>query len=133
MISLLSKGLSRVFSTVRSTIVQKHQFFGSQPSLWSNSHIIYDYWKNHIVKLMKWEMRCKSTKHYFLSSTEQKGAELNCSQGALSFLRSFRRALIELVNCQEHCLAQGRLSVVAILIGSRWLGQKDPTLKKLIK
>ena len=36
MISLLSKGLSKVFS---STTVQKHQFFGAQPSLWSNSHI----------------------------------------------------------------------------------------------
>ena len=36
LISLQSKGLSRVFS---NTIVQKHQFFGAQPSLWSNSHI----------------------------------------------------------------------------------------------
>ena len=36
LISLLSKGLSRVFS---STTVQKHQFFSSQPSIWSNSHI----------------------------------------------------------------------------------------------
>ena len=35
-ISLLSKGLSRVFS---NTTVQKHQFFGSQLSLWFNSHI----------------------------------------------------------------------------------------------
>ena len=35
-ISLLSKGLSRVFS---NTTVQKHQFFGSQLSLYSNSHI----------------------------------------------------------------------------------------------
>ena len=35
-ISLKSKGLSRVFS---STIVQKHQFFSTQLSLWSNSHI----------------------------------------------------------------------------------------------
>ena len=34
LISLLPKGLSRVFS---STTVQKHQF--TQPSLWSNSHI----------------------------------------------------------------------------------------------
>ena len=33
---LLSKGLSRVFS---STTVQKHQFFRTQLSLWSNSHI----------------------------------------------------------------------------------------------
>ena len=33
---LWSTGLSRVFS---STTVQKHWFFGSQPSLWSNPHI----------------------------------------------------------------------------------------------
>ena len=36
LISLLSKGLSRVFS---STTVWKHPFFSTQPSLWSNSHI----------------------------------------------------------------------------------------------
>jgi len=36
LISLLSKWLSRVFS---KPTVQKHPFFGSQPSLWSNSHI----------------------------------------------------------------------------------------------
>ena len=35
-ISLQSKGLSRVFS---NTTVQKHQFFGAQPSSQSNSHI----------------------------------------------------------------------------------------------
>ena len=35
-ISLLFKWLSRVFS---NTTVQKHQFFGAQLSLWSNSHI----------------------------------------------------------------------------------------------
>ena len=35
-ISLQSKGLSGVFS---HTTVQKHQFFGTQLSLWSNSHI----------------------------------------------------------------------------------------------
>ena len=28
-----------------NTTVQKHQFFGAQFSLWSNSHIIHDYWK----------------------------------------------------------------------------------------
>ena len=42
-ISLLSKGLSRVFS---NTTVQKHQFFGTQlygPTLTS----LHDYWKNH--------------------------------------------------------------------------------------
>ena len=36
LISLLSKGLKGVFS---GTTVWKHQFFGSPPSLWSNSHI----------------------------------------------------------------------------------------------
>ena len=36
LVSLQSKGLSRVFS---NTTVQKHQFFGTQPSSWSNSHI----------------------------------------------------------------------------------------------
>ena len=36
LISLQSKGLSRVFS---NTTVQKHQFFTTQSSLWFNSHI----------------------------------------------------------------------------------------------
>ena len=34
--SFQSKGLSRVFS---GTLIQKHQFFGAQPSLWSNFYI----------------------------------------------------------------------------------------------
>ena len=34
--ALLSKGISRVFS---STTIGKHQFFGTPPSLWFNSHI----------------------------------------------------------------------------------------------
>ena len=36
LVSLQSKGLSRVFS---NTIVEKYQLFSSQLSLWSNSHI----------------------------------------------------------------------------------------------
>ena len=46
LISLLSEGISRVFS---STIIWKHQFFSTQPYLWSNSHLymttgkIFDY------------------------------------------------------------------------------------------
>ena len=36
LIPLQSKGLSRVFSNIT---VQKHQFFGTQPFLWTNSHI----------------------------------------------------------------------------------------------
>ena len=47
LISLLSKGLSRVFS---NTTVQKHQFLDTQPSLWSNSHI-------HTVHKFPWFIR----------------------------------------------------------------------------
>ena len=47
--SLLSKGLSRVFS---NTTIQKHQFFGAQPSLWSNSHI--HTWLGKTTALTRW-------------------------------------------------------------------------------
>ena len=43
-ITLLSKGLSRVFS---STTVRKHQFFGSQPFHCLALTSKHDYWKNH--------------------------------------------------------------------------------------
>ena len=51
MISSLSKGLSRVFS---STTVKKHQFFTPQPSIWSNSYIhtwlaVFDIFNQGIV------------------------------------------------------------------------------------
>ena len=45
-----SKGLSRVFS---NTTVQKHQFFSTQLSSQSNSHIQHDYWKNHSFDYME--------------------------------------------------------------------------------
>ena len=44
LISLQSKGLSRVFSNTR---VWKHQFLSAQPSLWSNSHICTWLLENH--------------------------------------------------------------------------------------
>ena len=44
LISLQSKGLSRVFS---NTTVQKHQFFSTQPYFGPNLSSICDYWKNH--------------------------------------------------------------------------------------
>ena len=46
LISLQSKGLSRVFS---STTLEKHQFFGAQPSLWlvQLSHLYMTTGKNH--------------------------------------------------------------------------------------
>ena len=36
LLSMLSKGLSRVFFR---TTIRKHQFFSAQPSFWSSSHI----------------------------------------------------------------------------------------------
>ena len=44
LISLLSKGLSSVFF---NSTVQKHQFFSTQPSLWSTLTSVHDYWRNH--------------------------------------------------------------------------------------
>ena len=49
LISLQDKGLSRVFF---NTIVQKHQFFGTQPSLWPNSHIHTWLQENHSFDYM---------------------------------------------------------------------------------
>ena len=49
LISLLSKGLSRVFS---NTTIQKHQFFSAQCSLWSSSHICTWLLENHSFDYM---------------------------------------------------------------------------------
>ena len=49
LISLMSKGFSGVFS---NTAVQKHQFFGPQLSLWSNSHIHTCLLVNHSIDYM---------------------------------------------------------------------------------
>ena len=44
LISLQSKGLSRVFSSIT---ILKHQFFGIQPSYGPTLTTLHDYWKNH--------------------------------------------------------------------------------------
>ena len=49
MISLLFKGLSRVFS---NTTTQKHQFFNAEPSYGPTLTSIHDYWKNHTFDWM---------------------------------------------------------------------------------
>ena len=54
LISLQSKGLSRVFS---NTTDEKHQFFGAQLFLWSNSHI--HMWLLEKSKLWLEELVCK--------------------------------------------------------------------------
>ena len=46
LISLQSKGLTRVFS---NTTVQKHQFFGAQPSYGPDLTSIHDHWKSHTL------------------------------------------------------------------------------------
>ena len=48
LISLQSKGLSRVFSIT----VRRHQFFSTQHFLLSSSHNAHDYWKNHSFDYM---------------------------------------------------------------------------------
>ena len=50
LISLLSKGLSRILS---STTIQKHQFLGTQSSLWSSSHI-HTWLLKKIIALTMW-------------------------------------------------------------------------------
>ena len=53
-ISLQSKGLSRVFS---STTVQKHHFFSTQSSSWSNSHIYTWLPENHSFDYMEFSQQ----------------------------------------------------------------------------
>ena len=49
LISLLSKGLSGVFS---STTVQRHQFFGAPPSLRSSLTTVHAHWEDHSLDCM---------------------------------------------------------------------------------
>ena len=50
LISLQSKGLSRVFS---STTIWKHQFFIAQPSLWSHMYYMVQIWSHICTWLLK--------------------------------------------------------------------------------
>ena len=49
LISLQSREFSRIFS---SATIQRHQFFGPQPSLGPTLTSIHDYWKNHNFDFM---------------------------------------------------------------------------------
>ena len=53
LISLLSKGLSRVFSNI---LIPRHQFFGTHPSLWSSSHWEDKVFMNifHFIEVLPW-------------------------------------------------------------------------------
>ena len=61
LISLLPKGLSRVFS---NTIVWKHQFFGTQPCLQSNCHI-HTWLPEKTVALIRWTFVSKVMSLFF--------------------------------------------------------------------
>ena len=56
LISLLSKELSRVFS---STTVWKHQFFSIQPSYRATLTSVHDYWKNQALTIWTFVGRVK--------------------------------------------------------------------------
>ena len=58
-ISLQSRGLARVFS---NTTVQKHSFFGTQPSLWPYSHIHTDTGKTTVWTIRTF-VSMKPTEH----------------------------------------------------------------------
>ena len=58
-ISLQSKGLSRLVS---NTTVQKHQFFGAQPSSQSNYHTYtwpQELWVSKILAVFSWPLTCQ--------------------------------------------------------------------------
>ena len=65
LISLLSEGLSKVFS---STTVWKHQFFGTQPSLWFNSHI--HTWLLELFNFVPFKIFVHTEKSAFLHCTQ---------------------------------------------------------------
>ena len=60
--SLLSKGLSRVFS---STAIRRHQFFGALSSLQSSSHTICDHWEDHSLDYVDlcWQSNISAFQH----------------------------------------------------------------------
>ena len=60
-ISLLSKRLSRVFS---NTTILKHQFFGTQLYLWSNSHLHPYLTTEKTIALTRWTLSANNVSAY---------------------------------------------------------------------
>ena len=65
-ISFQSKGLSRVFS---NTTVQKHQLLGTQPSLWSISHIHTWLLENHSFEYTDLGWQSDVAFHHLITTT----------------------------------------------------------------
>ena len=60
--------LSAVQGTLKSLLQHhswKHQLFDTQPSLWSNFHILHDYWQNHSFDYMDLKDCCQVTSVVF--------------------------------------------------------------------
>ena len=94
------KGLSRVFS---NTTVQKHQFFGGQLSLWSNSHIHTWRLKNHIA-LTRWNFVSKVTSLLLNMLSSFVIAFLPRSKHLLiSWLQSPSTVILKLKKIKSHC------------------------------
>ena len=91
LISLQSKRLSRVFS---NTTVQKHQFFSTQPSLWSNSHPYMTTGK--IIALTVWTLADKVVSLRFNALSRFVIAFLPMSKHLLiSWLKSLSAVILE--------------------------------------
>ena len=91
LIFLLSKRLSRIFS---STTIQKHQFFGNQPSLWSNSHPYMTTGKT--IALTRWTFAGKVMSLLFNMLSRFVIAFLPRSKGLLiSWLQSLSTVILE--------------------------------------
>ena len=96
LISIQSKGLLRVFS---STTIRKHQVFGVQSSLWSNSHLYITNGKT--IALVIWtfvsKMICYNYPHLIDEETEVlKGQVMSKATQPLSDRTSFQTHAINL-------------------------------------
>ena len=69
LISLQSKGLSRVLSNIT---VQKHQFFGAQPSFSPTLTSMHDYWKNIALTIQTFVGKVMSLLFNMLSNFSSK-------------------------------------------------------------
>ena len=90
LISLQSKGLSRVFS---NTTIWKPYFFSTQPSLWSNSHM-HTWLLEKTIALTKWTFVSKVMSLLFNT----------LSSFVIAFLQRSKSLLILWFHGYSHCL-----------------------------
>ena len=88
LISLQSKQLSRVFSSIT---VWKHQFFSTEPSLWSNSHYYYTCSISLKVVLSRVNFRVYAHQLYFSGILMNNGLSA-CNAGDPSLIPGLGRS-----------------------------------------